>query len=59
MIVLKNDTNTHGYNQWFHFYAYQPNIQENCVVNFVIVNISKSIFFMPGMKLLSRNNKEN
>lgn len=57
-LFLTNDTNTHGYNQWFYFGTKYTGNDTNKKFRFLIMNISKELKFQQGMKLLtSKDNK--
>ena len=52
-LCLQNDTNTHGFNQWFNFMAkLSPHIHKELEARFIIVNHSKDIKYGPGMCIL-------
>ena len=42
-LILSNDTNTVGFNQWFYFKTMNLNYDKEIKGTFIIVNINKKI----------------
>jgi len=57
-LILQNDTNTHGYSQWFFFRV--SNTKKGAIVNLNIINLMKSYsLFNKGMKISIYSEKKS